>query len=142
MTPLRSAAVACLLTLPLALGAAGCGSSDDGGGGGGGGGASDAKSKSEDAAAKTAALGLVVGAEACFIDQQSYTACKKPAGINTPIGTGDGQASVTAATDAGYTVVARSKSGTTFKVVKDDSGSVARTCDKAGKGGCETGGTW
>jgi len=49
---------------------------------------------------------------------------------------------VSAAAVATYTVLAHSKSGTTFKVTKDSSGGLKRTCDKPGKGGCPAGGSW
>ena len=45
----------------------------------------------QDAVAKADARNFVSGLEACFVDQQTYTNCKKPAGINVPIGSGPGQ---------------------------------------------------
>lgn len=76
------------------------------------------------------------------MDQQSYAACKKPTGTNAPIGPGPGQAEITVAAEAGYTLVAHSQSGTNFKVEKDASGALKRTCDKSSRGGCQAGGTW
>jgi hypothetical protein len=119
----------------LALAAAGCGSSS-----------SDSVSNDapkQDAAVKSAARQLVVEVESCFVDQQSYTACKKPAGTTAPIGAGKGQVQVSAATDSNYTIIAKSKSGATFKVARDGtSGAMTRTCTPTGKGGCPAGGTW
>ena len=43
---------------------------------------------------------------------------------------------------ATYTVVARSASGTNFKIDKGASGASTRTCDKPGTGGCPAGGSW
>lgn len=133
MNPLRAIAIACL----LALAAAGCGGGSDDNGG-----SSNAETTKQDAAAKTNAAQLVTEVETCFLDQQTYTACKQPPGTKVPLGSGEGQAEVSTATDAGYTIVGHSASGTTFKVVRTAAGTLSRTCDKDGEGGCQTGGTW
>lgn len=96
----------------------------------------------QDAEAKANARTLVTGVEACFVDQQMYSACKNPPGIKLPLGSGAGQVEVSAAATATYTVVAHSKSGTNFTVEKKPDGSMSRTCDKAGQGGCKAGGSW
>jgi type IV pilus assembly protein PilA len=122
----------------LVVAIAGCGGddSDDADG------ESTAKRNRQDAAAKSDARNLVSAVEVCFVEQQSYTACEKPSGAQLPIGSGRGQVEVSAASDAGYTVVAHSESGTSFKIVKRPTGSVARTCDNPGTGGCRSGGRW
>ena len=99
-------------------------------------------SDKQDAVAKSDARSLVTEVETCFVDQQTYTACKKPAGTKLAIGSGPGQVEVSAAGDAVYTVVAHSRSGTNFTVEKKASGSTGRTCDKPGKGGCKADGSW
>lgn len=96
----------------------------------------------QDAEAKADARNLVTEVETCFIDQQTYSACKKPAGTKLPIGSGSGQVEVSEAGTATYTVVAHSRSGTNFEVKKDDKGVISRSCDKDGQGGCKAGGTW
>ena len=96
----------------------------------------------QDAVAKADARNLVSGVEACFVDQQTYTNCKKPAGINVPIGSGPGQVELAKAGTATYTVVAHSGSGTNFKIDKGASGAATRICDKPGTGGCPAGGSW
>ena len=96
----------------------------------------------QDAVAKADARNFVSGLEACFVDQQTYTNCKKPAGINVPIGSGPGQVELAKAGTATYTVVAHSGSGTNFKIDKGASGAATRTCDKPGTGGCPAGGSW
>jgi type IV pilus assembly protein PilA len=101
-----------------------------------------AQAQQQDAAAKVAAAKFLTEVETCFVDQQMYSACKKPTGTTAAIGSGPGQVEVSAATDATYTIVAHSKSGTSFKIVKDSGGIVSRTCDKPGTGGCKSGGSW
>ena len=96
----------------------------------------------QDAVAKADARNLVSGVEACFVDQQTYTSCKKPAGISVPLGSGPGQVEVVKADTATYTIVAHSKSGTNFKIEKGASGAATRSCDKPGQGGCPAGGSW
>ena len=96
----------------------------------------------EDAVAKSNARNLVSGVEACFVDQQTYTSCKKPAGISVPLGSGPGQVEVVKADTATYTIVAHSKSGTNFKIEKGASGAATRSCGKPGTGGCPGSGTW
>jgi hypothetical protein len=103
--------------------------------------ASTANAEPQDAEAKAAARTFVTEIETCFIDQQDYTACKKPAGTKADVGSGPGQVEVTAADVATYTVVAHSKSGTGFTIKKESSG-MKRSCDKPDTGGCKAGGTW
>ena len=104
--------------------------------------ATTANADQEDATAKSDARNLVAEVETCFVDQQMYTACKKPAGTKLSLGSGPGQVEVSAAAVATYTVAAHSKSGANFNVTKDSSGALKRTCDKPGKGGCPAGGSW
>src|SRR5437763_16733541 len=51
----------------------------------------------QDATAKADARSFVTEVETCFVDQQMYSACKKPAGSKADIGSGPGQVEVTAA---------------------------------------------
>lgn len=104
--------------------------------------ASPQDANQQDAAAKSSARNLVTEVETCFTDQSSYSACQKPSGTQLPIGSSPGQVEVSAVTDTGFTLVAHSQSGTSFKIVKSPSGAMSRTCDRAGTGGCPAGGTW
>ena len=96
----------------------------------------------QDATAKAQARELATGVEACFVDQQTYEACKEPEGVDVPLGSKPGQAEVTEAAVAAFTVVAHSESGTSFEVAKDEGGALKRSCDKPGTGGCPAGGEW
>jgi hypothetical protein len=96
----------------------------------------------EDATAKSDARSFVAEVEACFVDQQMYSACKKPSVTKADIGSGPGQVEVKAAGTADYTIVAHSKSGTGFKVEKKAGGTLTQTCDKPGQGGCRSDGSW
>jgi hypothetical protein len=104
--------------------------------------ASQGDANQQDAAAKSSARNLVTEVETCFTDQSSYSACQKPSGTQLPIGSSPGQVEVSAVTDTGFTIVAHSPSGTSFKIEKNPSGAMSRTCDHAGTGGCQAGGTW
>src|SRR5437016_4709260 len=91
--------------------------------------------KGQDASAKSDARNLVSQVEACFANQQDYSACT-PSGTGgsatidgsatgLPIGTGasSGNVEVTAASKTGYTIVGHSKSGNDFTIVKNADGS-------------------
>ena len=56
-------------------------------------------------------------------------------------GTGNGQASVTASTATGYTIVGNSASGNKFTINKAGA-TVTRTCTTTSTGACPSGGTW
>src|SRR5213079_2355761 len=93
------------------------------------------RAKAQDASAKSDARNLVSQIESCFVNYQSYASCNTEssladAGTTTGIdwGTGAGQASVTTAGANDYTIVATSKSGTTFTYAKASSGTVSKTC--------------
>jgi hypothetical protein len=132
------------LAVLVALGA-GCGDDDsdkDKEDAGAGGGASAAEVNRQDAAAKANARSLVTELEVCYVDQQSYSACKEPSETELTLGSGPGEVEVSETTDAGFTVVAHSESGTNFEIVKDEGGSLSRSCDKEGEGGCKSGGVW
>ena len=135
MTVLRPTTLACIAVLSLAAGV-GCGSSKSSDS------PSGAGTSKQDSAAKASAIQLQAELEACFVDQQTYAACKKPPGTQQTLGSSAGQVEVSAASDAGYTIVAHSQSGADFTLVKDATGTLTRTCDKSKKGGCNADGTW
>jgi hypothetical protein len=122
-------------TLALAAAAllAGCGGDDEE--------AQDpATLERQDREARSAVRNLVSGVEACFVENQDYAMCKKPEGTEVQIGSGEGQAEVTKASTAGYTVVGHSKSGNTFTAEKSE-GGLKRSCTDEGSkdGGCVNG---
>jgi type IV pilus assembly protein PilA len=107
------------------------------------------RSKGQDSAAKSDARNMLSQMETCFTDTQSYSNCTSNATIintNLPIDDnmppGAGSVAARAGT-SDYTIVARSRSGSFFSIVKNTSGTVSRTCTTAasGQGGC-LGGTW
>jgi len=108
------------------------------------------RSKGQDASAKSDARNLVSQVESCFATEQTYLNCndqtKLEAGegvgsLGLPYGAAAGQVSVTAATATGFTVVATSKSNSTFTIVKSAAG-VVRSCLPVSKGGCPASGAW
>jgi len=108
------------------------------------------RSKGQDASAKSDARNLVSQVESCFATEQTYLNCNtvgqleagEGAGsLGIPYGAGQGQASVTASTANSFTVVATSKSASTFQIAKSAAG-VVRTCLPVSKGGCPASGNW
>ena len=100
------------------------------------------RAKGQDASAKSDARSMVSAMEACYTEVDKYDPCPDGApGIT--MGTGPGETEVTPAGDS-YTIIAHSKNGNTFTIVKALSSIVTRTCDTSGgtpRGGCK-GGTW
>jgi type IV pilus assembly protein PilA len=100
--------------------------------------------KGQDANAKSDARNLVSQIETCATDNGgAYTGCSAPSNTGLDLGGGPGQVSavITGANDTGYTVTAKSKSGTNFLITKDPgTGVSARTCSAPGSGGCKDSG--
>jgi type IV pilus assembly protein PilA len=96
--------------------------------------------KGQDASAKSDARNLVSHVESCFADTQDYSTCQTAAQLGTTglnLGTGQGQVSVTAASQTGYTITAVSKNaGHTFTITRA-SGVITRDCSNHGDGGCK-----
>ena len=92
--------------------------------------------KGQDASAKSDARNAVSQMESCFTDNQTYVGCPN---ADSPIAA---SVTVSGAAVDGYTVESLSKSGTKFKIVRDNTGAYTRTCDVTGKGGCPTSGKW
>jgi hypothetical protein len=95
-----------------------------------------------DSEAKSDARNMVVQLEVCATDHAgSYAHCANLGNTGLPIGPGPGQVETTTA-DVTYTVTAHSRSGNTFQLIKDASGTTRRTCQvRSDAGGC-LGGTW
>lgn len=104
------------------------------------------ETKAQDSEAKANARELLTHVEACAVEADGYDECDaltELGPMNLSWGPGAGQVQVTGASSAGYTIVARSRTGTDFRIIRT---SVAappiRTCSQAAYGGCHTGGDW
>jgi type IV pilus assembly protein PilA len=107
--------------------------------------------KGQDASAKSDARNAVSQMESCFTDEQTYVPCnaananiaQAQSGLDVVDGTpaAVGKVGLSGQTITGYTVEAKSKSGTIFKIVKAG-GTVTRTCDKPNEGACKSDSTW
>lgn len=86
--------------------------------------------------------------ERCFAKMQDFTACDTPvelpaaAKARLSLGMGQAQVAVVASSVTAFTIAAQSRSGSTFTLTRDPSGTLRRTCTPAGSGGCRTDGTW
>ena len=103
------------------------------------------RTKGQDADAKSNARNLVSHIESCYAQSQDYTTCTTTQSDITDsglsLGTAAGSVTVTGQATDGYTVNAKSKSGTTFTITKTAGKFVKPyTCD-ANKGGCSSN-TW
>jgi type IV pilus assembly protein PilA len=97
------------------------------------------RAKGQDASAKSDARSLVGEMEGCYTEIDKYDACPGPnTGVN--MGTGLGQVEVSASGDT-YTVIAHSRTGNDFRVVKHPDSTVTRDCTSTGSslGGCQSG---
>jgi type IV pilus assembly protein PilA len=110
------------------------------------------REKAQDSAAKSDVRTAQTAMETYYTDHQSYTgAISDPTGANTssleniePALKNANQLAVTPnAAGDGYTLSVTSKGtdGTKFTIANAQ-GTVTRTCDKAGKGGCPSTGKW
>jgi type IV pilus assembly protein PilA len=102
------------------------------------------KSKGQDSDAKSNARNLVSSLESYYASERKYTGADTSADVTKsgiPIGTGMGKAQLTLASET-YTIVAHSQSDTKFTITKDAAGTVSRSCDKHGQGGCPSDGKW
>jgi len=107
--------------------------------------------KGQDASAKSDARNAVSQIESCFTDEQTYVGCNAAnanlaqanSGLNVVDGATPavGQVGVSGQTATGYTIVAKSKSNSTFTIVKA-AGAVTRSCLPVGTGACPASGTW
>jgi type IV pilus assembly protein PilA len=103
--------------------------------------------KGDDSAAKSDARNLVSVVQACYAEREDYRRCDEagelgPTGL--PLGGGPGGVDVVSATEDGFTVVARSRSGNEFRFVRPSGPGAAteRRCDTPGTGGCREDGRW
>jgi type IV pilus assembly protein PilA len=101
------------------------------------------RSKGQDADAKSAARNLVSAVESFYATNQTYLNAGSSTDVTTSgvFGTGNGQASLPAATATGYTIIGQSSSGNRFTITKSGA-TVTRTCTTTSTGACPSGGTW
>jgi type IV pilus assembly protein PilA len=101
------------------------------------------RSKGQDADAKSASRNLVSAVESFYATNQTYANANSDNDIKQSgvWGTGNGQASVTASSATGYTIVGNSASGNKFTISKNGA-AVTRTCTTTSTGACPSGGTW
>jgi type IV pilus assembly protein PilA len=104
------------------------------------------RSKGQDADAKSNARNLASQMESCYANEQTYTSCTPDASGNIqgdatglPVGGTQGQVEVTNPSATGYTIIAHSKSGINYSIVKANNGASTRPCSSAGHGGCPSG---
>jgi type IV pilus assembly protein PilA len=103
------------------------------------------RSKGQDASAKSDARNLVSHVESFYAGEQTYVGAAASDDVTSSgisLGTGQGQAEITASTATGYTIVGHSKSGGNFTITKPASGPLTRTCTPVGKGACPASGSW
>ena len=101
------------------------------------------REKGRDADAQSNARNMVSQVESCFAITEDYRQCtnsritQDPTGLPVSSADGatpaDGEVSVEDASRGGFTVAARSLTGTLFRVVRDAHG-YARTCTPSGNG--------
>jgi type IV pilus assembly protein PilA len=101
------------------------------------------RSKGQDADAKSAARNLVSALESFYATNQTYSGAASDNDVlqSGVFGSGNGQASLPAATATGYTIVGQSASGNRFTITKAGA-TVTRTCTTTATGACPSGGTW
>ena len=129
-----------VLLIALAL-VAGCGDDNEDENDGGGSTATTetaaASPAAQDAQAKADARELTTVLEACYADQQDYSACRRAEGWDDV-----GEARVESATATDYTIVSPSGSGNEFRLAKRADGSMTRECVEPGRAGCPSSGRW
>jgi type IV pilus assembly protein PilA len=107
--------------------------------------------KGQDASAKSDARNAVSQIESCFTDEQTYVGCnaandnmkKANSGLNVVDGAtpAAGEVGISGQSTTGYTIIAKSKSNTTFTIAKA-AGAVTRTCLPVSTGACPASGNW
>jgi type IV pilus assembly protein PilA len=107
--------------------------------------------KGQDASAKSDARNAVSQIESCFTDEQTYVGCNAAndnlkqanSGLNVVDGATPavGQVGVSGQSPTGYRIDAKSKSNTTFTILKA-AGTVTRSCLPISTGACPASGLW
>ncbi|HEY6781509.1 MAG TPA: type II secretion system protein [Thermoleophilaceae bacterium] len=102
------------------------------------------RSKGQDASAKSDARNLVSSVQSFYASEQTYVGAAAGDDVvnsGIPLGTGQGQAEVSAATATGFTIIGHSKSGGNFTITRTGA-TTTRTCTPVGKGACPASGNW
>ena len=101
------------------------------------------REKGQDSSAKSAARNLVSGMESFYATEKTYVGASGANDVSKMgvLGSGDGQASIEAATAGGYTLVGHSASGNLFTISKAG-GTVTRKCSTTDTGACPGSGNW
>src|SRR4051794_10226325 len=104
------------------------------------------RSRAQDTEAKSAVREAQTAMETYYTDNQTYKGADQKAvrDIEASLSSGAG-ASITPSgqSDTGYTLVSTSKTKNTFTIVKNDDGTVTRSCTRDNtKGGCPTSLAW
>jgi type IV pilus assembly protein PilA len=99
--------------------------------------------KGKDASAKSAARNLVSSVESFYATNKTYSGAASDTDVQDSgvYGSGNGEASIAAASDNGYTIIGHSASGNRFTIEKSGS-TVTRTCTTTNKGSCPSSGNW
>jgi type IV pilus assembly protein PilA len=103
------------------------------------------RQKGQDAEAKSNARNLVSHMESCFTNDETYVGCEAGDDVGDsglPLGGGAGEVDVTVEAVDGYTIVAESRSGTTFTYQKTGAAGTDKDCSAHGEGGCPSDGNW
>jgi type IV pilus assembly protein PilA len=100
--------------------------------------------KGEDSDAKSNARNAVSQVESCYANEQDYASCNDATELtNTGLDIG-GTVTIAPAAGSpsrGFTITAKSKSGTDFVIKKDETnGKISRSCSAPKTGGCPAGG--
>jgi type IV pilus assembly protein PilA len=102
------------------------------------------QNKGKDASAKSDARNAVSQVESCYVDEQDYSKC-----LTTSTSMVDAKlpATIAIAAPSGtdfYKIDSTSSSsdGTKFSITKKSDGTYARSCDKPGKGSCNSSSKW
>ncbi len=102
--------------------------------------------KGQDAEAKSNARQLLTHVEGCAVETSAYDECDSSSelgSMSVAWGAGTGQVEVSASSATGYTIIARSRSGTDFRITRTGVASPPlRTCSRASFGGCHASGDW
>jgi type IV pilus assembly protein PilA len=102
------------------------------------------KDKAGDASAKSFARNMQTAEETYFTDNGDYNT--NLAGLQTiepALNQTPSRTAPTASGDAtGFTVTATSTKGVTYTVRRNATGTITRSCDRPGVGGCNSGSSW
>ena len=104
------------------------------------------RSRAQDTEAKSAVREAQTAMETYYTDNQTYVGADEDAVRDIEASLGSGQGATLVVDDQtanGYSLVVTSKTGNDFTIVKNDDGTVERTCTRDNtKGGCPASLSW